>query len=81
MYLTHQYRMNADIMSLSNTLIYHDRLRCGSAELAEKGLPIPNKEALESLSAGCDERRSCWVRDVMDERSVFIGSAMRRNGR
>ncbi|KAF9233255.1 AAA domain-containing protein [Melanogaster broomeanus] len=32
--LTHQYRMNEDVMLLSNKLIYGDRLRCGSEAVA-----------------------------------------------
>jgi DNA replication ATP-dependent helicase Dna2 len=32
--LHHQYRMNQDIMSLSNTIIYDGRLRCGSLTVA-----------------------------------------------
>ncbi len=33
--LDHQYRMNADIMMLSNRLIYDGKLRVGSAEVAQ----------------------------------------------
>jgi len=33
--LDHQYRMNADIMLLSNRLIYDGKLRVGSAEVAQ----------------------------------------------
>jgi DNA replication ATP-dependent helicase Dna2 len=33
--LDHQYRMNADIMTLSNRLIYDGKLRVGSAEVAQ----------------------------------------------
>ena len=28
--LEHQYRMNQDIVELSNTLIYEQRLKCGT---------------------------------------------------
>jgi len=33
-----QYRMCQDIMDLSNALIYGDRLRCGSVEVANAKL-------------------------------------------
>ncbi|KAJ3545844.1 hypothetical protein NMY22_g2278 [Coprinellus aureogranulatus] len=40
--LREQYRMNEDIMALSNKLIYSDRLRCGSEEVAKRKLVLPN---------------------------------------
>ena len=36
-----QYRMNADIMSLSNELIYGNQLRCGSEMVAKSSLDVP----------------------------------------
>jgi DNA replication ATP-dependent helicase Dna2 len=33
--LTHQYRMNEDVMLLSSRLIYGDRLKCGTEEIME----------------------------------------------
>jgi DNA replication ATP-dependent helicase Dna2 len=44
--LEHQYRMCEDIMSLSNTLIYHGRLKCGTEALRHNKLAIPNMTAL-----------------------------------
>ncbi|RFU77124.1 dna replication atp-dependent helicase dna2 [Trichoderma arundinaceum] len=44
--LEHQYRMCEDIMTLSNTLIYNGRLRCGTEALRKKKLHIPNMESL-----------------------------------
>ncbi|KAG2004575.1 DNA replication helicase dna2, variant 2 [Coprinopsis cinerea AmutBmut pab1-1] len=40
--LTHQYRMNASIMLLSNKLIYDDRLKCGSESVAGRRLELPD---------------------------------------
>ncbi|RKO95130.1 hypothetical protein CAUPRSCDRAFT_4452, partial [Caulochytrium protostelioides] len=34
--LTLQYRMNADIMALSNTLVYDHKLRCGTSLIAQQ---------------------------------------------
>lgn len=39
--LNSQYRMNEEVMSLCNTLIYDNRLRCGSIEVAEGRLYLP----------------------------------------
>ncbi|KAG6911010.1 hypothetical protein DXG01_005425 [Tephrocybe rancida] len=47
--LTHQYRMNEDIMLLSNKLIYGDRLRCGSKFVARQSLTLPNRAFLQTL--------------------------------
>ena len=47
-YLEHQYRMCADIMALSNALIYDGRLKCGSTEVANRSLHIPNMDALRT---------------------------------
>ena len=33
--LEYQYRMNSDIMLLSNTLVYNHRLKCGTPSVAE----------------------------------------------
>lgn len=56
--LSCQYRMNSDIMSLSNRLVYGDRLRVGSEAVGMQELNLPNPEALHHAPA--------WVRDVLD---------------
>lgn len=52
--LEHQYRMNEDIMTLSNTLIYHGRLKCGTEELKTRKLHIPNPEGMKQLHFDAD---------------------------
>ncbi|KAG6005085.1 hypothetical protein E4U21_000412 [Claviceps maximensis] len=47
--LEHQYRMCEDIMTLSNTLIYEGKLRCGTESLRKKKLHIPNMNLLSQL--------------------------------
>ncbi|XP_015756273.1 PREDICTED: DNA replication ATP-dependent helicase/nuclease DNA2-like [Acropora digitifera] len=47
--LEHQYRMNQDIMELSNTLIYENRLKCGTQEVARAQLQLPNWDELVSF--------------------------------
>ncbi|KAK4198608.1 putative DNA replication ATP-dependent helicase, partial [Triangularia verruculosa] len=44
--LEHQYRMSEDIMTLSNTLIYKGRLKCGTESLRNAELHVPHIEAL-----------------------------------
>lgn len=62
--LSYQYRMNADIMSLSNTLIYNNRLKCGTEIVANQSL-----ELSEGNSHGC-ESDSCWISHALQPRSV-----------
>ncbi|KAK7689454.1 hypothetical protein QCA50_007246 [Cerrena zonata] len=73
--LNEQYRMNEDIMTLSNKLIYSDRLRCGSPEVANQGLRIPDRNYLGKLhlNSPCG-RRDCWLDRVMDEncKALFV---------
>lgn len=44
--LEHQYRMCEDIMTLSNTLIYDGRLKCGTEDLRQAKLYVPNMSSL-----------------------------------
>lgn len=77
--LEHQYRMCEDIMTLSNTLIYDGRLKCGTPAVANRSIVIPNTDALKLhhhnplsiLSADPKRvclgptRGSCWLRDLL----------------
>ncbi|KAL7946092.1 DNA replication factor Dna2 domain-containing protein [Trichoderma barbatum] len=79
--LEHQYRMCEDIMTLSNTLIYNGRLRCGTEALRKKKLHIPSMESLRqrhhdsstiqrygtarSFCTGPVPSR-CWLYDLLD---------------
>ncbi|KAG6828441.1 hypothetical protein H0H92_007968 [Tricholoma furcatifolium] len=73
--LAYQYRMNEDIMLLSNKLIYSNRLRCGSTAVAKQTLVLPNRTFLKPLHTGgssCSNR--CWIEDLMSEscNAVFV---------
>ena len=87
--LEHQYRMNAAIMSLSNSLIYKGLLKCGNNEVAGRKLHIPHLAGLEShhhafstLSQGQKDfcvgpvLGSCWIRDLLnpDLQACFINT-------
>jgi DNA replication ATP-dependent helicase Dna2 len=78
-YLEHQYRMCEDVMALSNNLIYNGRLKCGSQEVANRSITIPNMDGLKvhhfSSSTLSRSQRSiclgpvrgrCWIRDLFD---------------
>ncbi|KAF9644272.1 Dna2-domain-containing protein [Thelephora ganbajun] len=75
--LTYQYRMNEDIMHLSNTLIYEGKLVCGSEEVAKRCLEIPSYRFIDDLhvKAGdkCD-RVSCWLEYLLspNTKAVFV---------
>ena len=73
--LTHQYRMNSDIMLLSNKLIYSNRLKCGSDVVASQSLKLPNQKFLEFLHTKSTCRNAhCWMGQLMSERWVFSHS-------
>jgi DNA replication ATP-dependent helicase Dna2 len=79
-YLEHQYRMCEDIMALSNTLIYNGRLKCGSRDVADRKIVLPDINALKfhhhtplTLRNASTQRSicaapttGCWLRDLLD---------------
>ncbi|KAG8903622.1 Tripartite DNA replication factor [Tulasnella sp. 403] len=74
--LIYQYRMNEDIMHLSNRLIYSDRLKCGSEEVARRCLSIPNRKPIEMLHdvnvPDACKGGNCWMEKLLDEKAVFV---------
>lgn len=66
-YLTHQYRMNSDIMLLSNSLIYDNKLQCGSEQVASRCLSLPDSGAVRRLCSSKSQGTSCWLEDVVRE--------------
>ena len=72
-----QYRMNSDIMLLSNQLIYDNRLSCGCEEVAKRSLSLPNRKFLNDLHPGSSSRprhcgggASCWLETLANDRFV-----------
>ncbi|MBW0462867.1 hypothetical protein O181_002582 [Austropuccinia psidii MF-1] len=75
--LSIQYRMNEDIMSLSNALIYDGRMRCANKSVAELSLNIPH-----GINAGLihDSKDpvpcigDCWLSNIMqpERKVVFV---------
>lgn len=70
--LKHQYRMNKDIMSISNRLIYGDRLVCGSEALKERTLSNIALDRLSMMNDASDggpelcKRGACWLEHTLD---------------
>jgi DNA replication ATP-dependent helicase Dna2 len=69
--LTFQYRMNKDIMMLTNHLVYDHRLQCGNEVIANAKLDLPYiKEWLEkshqSILTNCRSPATCWIRKIID---------------
>lgn len=71
--LRHQYRMNASIMAISNRLVYHESLVCGTSDLASKSMSIlPPGGSWKKLCSSCLARSgTCWLCDVLDPRSAI----------
>ncbi|CAK5284176.1 unnamed protein product [Mycena citricolor] len=73
--MAHQYRMNEDIMTVSNRLVYKDQLQCGSEEVAKRSLSLPNRHFLDGLHAEkpCHSQ-GCWLERLLDEscKAVFV---------
>lgn len=79
--LRYQYRMNEEIMLLSNRLIYNDKLRCGNDKVAGQSLNLDRKPCA-ALFRGCtcgEETGGCWIQDLMDEK--YVCAVIKANGR
>lgn len=74
--LVYQYRMNEEIMFLSNSLVYNNRLRCGSEAVATRTLDIPDREPLRNAHSNslCSGGKDCWIETVLDpsRKAVFL---------
>jgi len=72
-HLASQYRMNSEIMLLSNTLIYSHRLRCGTAEVAKQCLHV-SEAGMRQLRSAVSGDESSWILKLVDpaKRVVFL---------
>ena len=74
--LQHQYRMNKDIMLLSNQLIYDNKLRCGSPEVADRCLNVPHIKKVDEFHVADNEQllcdgQKCWLRQLVSPEYVY----------
>lgn len=71
--LSTQYRMNSDILTLCNALVYENRLRCGSDDIASAKLSVPNVDVLNALKS----KAQCgWIHKSIhpDSSVLFINT-------
>ncbi|CAK7230146.1 DNA replication endonuclease-helicase Dna2 [Sporothrix eucalyptigena] len=94
--LEHQYRMCEDIMTLSNTLIYNGRLKCGTEALRHRSLHVPDMARLHQHHHNASSMArltptsfcamgsaSCWLRDLLrpETRVAFVNTDAIPNSR
>ena len=76
--LRHQYRMNSEIMSISNALVYDGRLVCGSESVAKRTLHLPNLDSLDLLHDNSShDSSSCWLHSTLSPASppvIFLNT-------
>lgn len=71
-HLTYQYRMNSDIMNVCNTLIYNNKLKCGSEKVAQNSLKIPHPEVLNSFIGEDVSPDLQWIHKIFDEKNNVL---------
>ncbi|KAJ3324107.1 Tripartite DNA replication factor [Boothiomyces sp. JEL0866] len=64
-YLSLQYRMNQDIMLLTNHLVYEYRLLCANDSVAKSVLEVPNLHLKDCNS-------QCWINRILKEGSSVL---------
>ncbi|XP_069501087.1 DNA replication ATP-dependent helicase/nuclease DNA2 [Ambystoma mexicanum] len=72
--LTVQYRMNNQIMAISNKMVYEGKLECGSERVATSIVNLPNLENLKlemELFTGCSEK-SWWSDVLVPKKAVYF---------
>ncbi|OMJ12193.1 DNA replication ATP-dependent helicase/nuclease DNA2, partial [Smittium culicis] len=70
--LDFQFRMNSEIQSLSNKLIYSNRLKCGSAETSIRRLKLP-KFPIKELNISSLERSKLDIDSILKVVNSFSG--------
>lgn len=72
--LTFQYRMCDDIAALSNFLIYNNKLKCGTEQVAKKKIKLPRFDVLKSFQCPHELNGKDWLCDILDphRKVVFL---------
>ncbi|ORX75159.1 hypothetical protein BCR32DRAFT_97283 [Anaeromyces robustus] len=80
-YLKFQYRMNKEIMKISNQLIYNYKLRCGNEESRYLLLELPEPEKIDEIhlfssqinhQSKCPGDSTCWIKYVLNPKNSVI---------
>lgn len=71
--LTYQYRMCGDIVTLSNFLIYENKLKCGNNEVFVQSLELPIQGALSQYRSESVDSKD-WLEDILEpnRKVVFL---------
>ncbi|EJS43392.1 dna2p [Saccharomyces arboricola H-6] len=69
--LTYQYRMCGDIVTLSNFLIYDNKLKCGNNEVFVQSLKLPIPDALSHYRVNSVESKE-WLEDILEPNRKVI---------
>lgn len=72
-----QYRMNSEIMALSNELMYEGCLKCGTVEVSAQTIKLINIDSLKKMLP-------FWLHDIMSEdleKSVVFANTVKVPGR
>nr|F6QXW0.1 RecName: Full=DNA replication ATP-dependent helicase/nuclease DNA2; AltName: Full=DNA replication ATP-dependent helicase-like homolog; Includes: RecName: Full=DNA replication nuclease DNA2; Includes: RecName: Full=DNA replication ATP-dependent helicase DNA2 [Xenopus tropicalis] len=64
--LTVQYRMNSQIMALSNKLVYEGRLECASDRVSNAVVKLPHIKTLLLELEFRESQESMWIKDVLE---------------
>lgn len=71
--LRYQYRMCADIMLLSNTLIYENRLMCGNEDVANQVLKVPHPAKIDNLLIDNHvDASKRWMESILCEKNRVL---------
>lgn len=72
--LTFQYRMNRDIMSVCNTLVYEDQLKCGDEGVAGATLVVPHPERFAALRSAVppEEADPSWLERCLEPQRAVV---------
>ena len=70
--LTAQYRMNDQIMTLCNHLIYEQRMTCATPEVASARLSIPNSASFYSGRCKGTHGKNDWLLRCMDPQHSVV---------
>lgn len=70
--LTYQYRMCEDIVKLSNKLIYNDKLKCGTINVANQQLKVSTDVDLTSYKVAGFSNNSYWLEKVINPENKVL---------